>query len=650
MKKNKKWGGSFKYLIPGIIAVILLSGVLLSNKFITKQTVGSIYNIEEAGDNFDNIQIGDSINYEVNGYSDWQVIGKNENNGTIDVVSKTNTEDLTLEYGQSKEYYENKFQETANKYVDNNYAISARTVNQNDLNNFSYDNDFWLNTINDIHIITSQSSFEINPKNYKMYVIPYVEKCFENYNEYNVGDIIEYSNNGVNRWVVAKIEPWNRSSTLGLIAETPIELVIESADDSIYEKAYQIIESFRNNEVNNIDAYVDTNNLQNLIPNFLREQTEKIWFFRYARFGKKNNTLTYDPSLDYYENGEFNRDYSGTLYTDTNPYTLGYRPVVTLKVYRYEEEILNENDKKEISAKLQVGDNVKYEAKGYKNWKVLSVDNDLNTVDIISGGIVKNITLSGKEDWENFEDIIQREVDQYKIGNQAKRATIATLKDLKTLNGVDKNAMARYWILSKNTFVKNDYSFGNETAKFIYYCIGAVKNSNNNSTDESVLRNIAIYADLKGDKGAVDYYSNDSNFNYYRDEINSSSYTAGLRPVITLKLDSVEKISEEETKRIEESTEKQEKVFIKEQETKNKDYKGPSKVDDSTSSTGNNSEVKTNDNDNTKKDNITDNNTSNVEKIVYKDKPFYKYGFIISLITSIIELIIIMLLLKKIKR
>ena len=33
MKKNKKWGGSFKYLIPGIIAVILLSGVLLSNKY-----------------------------------------------------------------------------------------------------------------------------------------------------------------------------------------------------------------------------------------------------------------------------------------------------------------------------------------------------------------------------------------------------------------------------------------------------------------------------------------------------------------------------------------------------------------------------------------------------------------------------------------
>ena len=69
-------GGSFKYLIPGIIAVILLSAVFLSNKFITKQNLGNIYNIDEAWDNSDNIQIGDEINYEVNGYSNWKVVWK----------------------------------------------------------------------------------------------------------------------------------------------------------------------------------------------------------------------------------------------------------------------------------------------------------------------------------------------------------------------------------------------------------------------------------------------------------------------------------------------------------------------------------------------------------------------------------------------
>ena len=60
------------------------------------------------------------------------------------------------------------------------------------------------------------------------------------------------------------------------------------------------------------------------------------------------------------------------------------------------------------------------------------------------------------------------------------------------------------------------------------------------------------------------------------------------------------------------------------------------------------SEVKTNDNDNTKKDNITDNNTSHVEKIVYKDKTFYKYGFYILLVICLIETL--MLIIPKINK
>lgn len=48
MKKNKKIKWSFRYIIPGIVVVILLSAVLLSNKFITKQNLGNIYNIDEA--------------------------------------------------------------------------------------------------------------------------------------------------------------------------------------------------------------------------------------------------------------------------------------------------------------------------------------------------------------------------------------------------------------------------------------------------------------------------------------------------------------------------------------------------------------------------------------------------------------------------
>ena len=475
-----------------------------------------------------------------------------------------------------------------------------------------------------------------------MYVIPYVEKYFENYDEYNVGDIVEYSNNGVDRWVVVGKEYWC-SSSLVLIPETPIELVIESVDDNINEKANQIIESF-NHDVNSCGNYVDyfgTDNLPNLIPNFLNQQTEKIIFPQTnCGYSKDGNELKFNcGSVPIYENGNFG--YTEVVYTEQGPKTLGYRPVVTLKV----KEKLQDKDKKEISSKIQVGDNVKYEAKGYKNWKVLSIDKDNNTVDIISGGIAKNLTLSGKEDWDNYEDIIQKEVDEYKNGAQSKKATTVTSKDLKILKEIDKNILSRYWILSKSSNInyKGTYPYQNEK---IYYNVESVylKKLDNY---ESYIDNIVIYVDIiyENAEGADSYFQPQKDMYDY---INLSSYTAGLRPVITLRLDSVEKLPDEETKKIEESTEKQERVLIREQESKNKDYKGPSKVDDSTSSTGNNNEVKSNDNDSTKKDNITDNNTSNVEKIVYKDKPSTRYQLIIQYVIIVLQLgVIIYLLLKR---
>ena len=468
---------------------------------------------------------------------------------------------------------------------------------------------------------------------------------------YNKGDIIEYSNNGINKWIVV----YNRGDLLRLIPEKPIELVIESINDNLKTKANEVIQSF-NNDVSLVLNYDQTTGpndgnlvISEFLSDFFSEQTEKIYFYRsniYYYVENKSIKFNYGQ-IDYYENGNFSWESSNTLYTDISAKTLGYRPIVTLKI----KEQIQDKDKKEISSKLQVGDYVKYEAKGYKNWKVLSIDENLGTVDIISGGIVKNITISGKEDWDNYEDIIQREVDEYKNGNQAKRTTTVTSKDLKILKEIDKSILSRYWLLSKTTDNIGKISIGNEYAEKIIYSIGTI-NISKNENFEMYLNNITVYADLKGNQNIVNHYKNrpaevfikDSNIN----DINLSSYTAGLRPVITLKLDSVEKLSKEEAKRIEESTEKQEKVFIKEQESKNKDYKGPSKVDDSTSSTGNNNEVKSNDNDNTK-ENITDNNTSNVEKIVYKDKPFYKYGFIIATILCIIEPVITILIYKKIK-
>ena len=387
MRKNSK---IFKFLIPGVISIILIVTIFIGTKFLPKQALGSIYNIDEAGTNFDNIQRGDTVNYEINGYSDWQVISKDDYNGTVDVVPKTNVEDLTLEYGQSKEYYEQKFQETANKYTDNNYAISARTVNREDLNYIEYDNsywsdqsnDFWLNTINENLIQTSRENNlyqYTGEENYKIYVLPYIDKTCNNLDDYNVGDIIEYSNNGINRWlVVYKIDvnnPWYSKHELRLIPEEPIELVINGIDDKMDDKARQITDSFKKSGIeatgNYFEGTININDITNLMSNFLSKQTERIYYYSGNNNKKINRVFDEGQRLWIYENGEFKHfGRYAQYYTYTCPYTLGYRPVVTLKL----KNGISANDEKEISNNLQVGDNVNYEANGYKNWKVLSID------------------------------------------------------------------------------------------------------------------------------------------------------------------------------------------------------------------------------------------------------------------------------------
>ena len=169
---------------------------------------------------------------------------------------------------------------------------------------------------------------------------------------------------------------------------------------------------------------------------------------------------------------------------------------------------------------------------------------------------------------------------------------------------------------------------GNKAADLIFYTISTISLYKNDNY-ETYLDNIVIYAEFKGDQEAVDLYKNND---MYTKNINSSNYTAGLRPVITLKLSDTEKLSDKETKEVESSTVKQEKKYIQEQESKNKDYKGPKTVDNE-SSKGTKKDIIVNDNCNCE-DNV-------IEKTVYKDNIFYKSGFIIICIVSLIELGII---------
>ena len=123
---------------------------------------------------------------------------------------------------------------------------------------------------------------------------------------------------------------------------------------------------------------------------------------------------------------------------------------------------------------------------------------------------------------------------------------------------------------------------------------------------EMKISSIIIYTGVNGEGLTYERY-----LNYVRDY----TYSAGIRPVITLKLDDVEKLPDEEAEKIEEQTEKQEKVLIREQESKNKDYKGPIKVNDTTSSTGvTKSDKECND--------VGNKESRNIEKIVYKGYEF----------------------------
>ena len=130
-----------KIIISLILVVIMI--VLFSTKFNPIRLLSSTYNMNQLEESIGKIKIGDFIDYEINGYSNWQVVSIDKENNTLDVVSRENVEDITLE---TKDDYLNAldtFQETANKYTDNNLAIKARSVTRADLSNFAFDEEFW---------------------------------------------------------------------------------------------------------------------------------------------------------------------------------------------------------------------------------------------------------------------------------------------------------------------------------------------------------------------------------------------------------------------------------------------------------------------------------------------------------------------------
>ena len=260
----------------------------------------------------------------------------------------------------------------------------------------------------------------------------------------------------------------------------------------------------------------------------------------YAELGF--NTYTVD-----YENEFFASNW--ITYRKSIPLTMGFRPIVTLK---YSDKLV---DGKAFNNKLQVGDNVNYTALEYQNWKVLSINEENNTVDIISGGIVKNILLYGEKDFESFEQILQNEVDKYKVGDNVISARIVEYADIPNLNKFDDKVNVKYWALDKKQY--NKKSVDETSSPFTlngYYDVSVM---NYNEDTGSVERNwVSLYIMGGSSSGGASQYNG----------IGDLSFTAGLRPIITLKLDTVEKLDNDSKIDIIDSTKADDEKYNNEQQ------------------------------------------------------------------------------------
>ena len=111
-KQILKFKDYLKFVVPSIIGIILVSIIILG-RFRGNGLLGSAYSITELESKIDSVRVGDTINYNVNGYSDWQIVSIDKGNGTVNVISKDNVSDITLN-GENAVSALNIFQEAAN--------------------------------------------------------------------------------------------------------------------------------------------------------------------------------------------------------------------------------------------------------------------------------------------------------------------------------------------------------------------------------------------------------------------------------------------------------------------------------------------------------------------------------------------------------
>ena len=562
MKKNKKGKNTSviniaKLAVSSVLLVVVLAIVLLT--FIKlRSNVVSVYNISDLERKIDLVQPGDTINYNLNGVNEWQVLRKDKYNGTIDVISKENVKDITLTEDNATSAKEI-FSVETNKFKDNEYAIDSKLATRDDISLLAYQEDFWLSPKTNYIIDSSKGDINFNEySNPKITVLPYIQISDNDAAQYNNGDTYSFSAYGIDTWYI--LEKFDYGC-IYLVPSHPIEVEIDSIDENVEEKIRRIFSDIRqsNSRIYEIDYadYYDYSATYNLLKTMFSETEDTTFVLKkYTRYSKDEHHI--------YSNDEIFRfnvakkdDY--IIYRDPDyvkSETLGLRPVVTLKYGSGAEA-------KEPSSKLKIGDYVRYSAKGYNSWRVLSINEDEKTIDIISGGAVKNITFIGKNGYDSAIDELQNEASQYLDGDTAIRARVVEELDYNNLNKIKQNtgSLVSYW--SGN---KREYTNDNES----YYQLAIYENGALSTGDSGNSSGNFKYINLYMFQRTYEKYKA-----IYRQDDEEYSYTAGLRPVITLKydeLDNIEKLTSLEIKELENSVEIYNKTIYNNQKSKNKEY------------------------------------------------------------------------------
>ena len=509
-----------KFIIIGIVLFFLLIAVIFGVVFSFYRIQGRVYDIDSIGVNIDKIKIGDTINYTANGYNDWKVYSINREDNTIDIVSTSFVEDLTIKVEDVDNYYDI-LQNTANKYVTGEYAISARSVDESDVDNLDIENGFWINKKIDDVLYYSNGNVQLRDDTSTImglsgYLMPIVTIGVSDSTGLSVGNIYNYSLNGVDEWIILYV---NDSTSISIVPKNPISFTLTYADiPNFTSYLNNVIEKFKDDNVINVRnlSLSDEKNFCSIARNKYTSQNFYVSDVLSEPYESRLQgvidfyTLQDNYTFTYLTGGYGCRTFNTNKSFDTG-WRGGFVPIVTLKYSAAEK------NSKDINDSVKVGDYVKYSANGYNNWKVLSIDKENNTIDIISGGVVKNITLEGKEDYENLDFVLQEEVDKYKNGDNVINARSVSINDFDNLEIMND-------ILPVKFFLNNRKQYRDNKSNSIFYSCAV------GSYDSSITTMKYEWAILA-----------DKNLAITESAINSYSYTAGIRPIITMKLQDAKK-------------------------------------------------------------------------------------------------------------